>query len=210
MKKSIILFAILANSSVFFAKNSESKIVLEAAGGYAIPTFAHSNFEQTTLKSFSHSKFAATYFMNPKLGFKLSYSSDNFKNQKAATLGSNMSKIGLEVVKDVWAGKSKGDKMSLFVQAGLGYSRLQPIQGGVKVRIGAISLGISPMYKLSSKFGVFANYTFNLNTYQHYYFNGVLANAEGLERVNAHSNLSIGLAFFIGKTKPGYHKSSLF
>jgi len=31
-----------------------------------------------------------TYFINSNLGFKLSYSSDNFKNQKAATLGRNV------------------------------------------------------------------------------------------------------------------------
>jgi len=62
MKKSIILFAILAHSSVSFAKNSENKIDLEAGGGYAIPTFSQNNFEQTTITSFSHSKFGDLFY----------------------------------------------------------------------------------------------------------------------------------------------------
>ena len=198
MKKiSLILLAIVSTQTLF-AQSDFRKLSLEASGGFSLPTIAYQTRYQSSFRTFNNQKLAVRYMFNPKIGMRLEYTSDKFQDKPNGLKGCTMKRYGAEFIGNLSEYIPKlnfSPKVNLLGHAGLGYSTLLSFQEVDHERIGSITLGISPVYKLSSNFSVFADCTFVLNTYQHYFYTGNLVNLDYKPIVGAHTNLTLGVAY---------------
>jgi OOP family OmpA-OmpF porin len=198
MKKNQLLVLLLLCTTALFADTDFRKLSIEASTGYSIPTIAYQTRYQSNFRTFENKKLAIRYMFNPKAGLRLEYVSDKFQNKPNGFKGCTMKRYGAEFIANLSEYVPKlnfSPKLNFLGHAGLGYSTLLSFQEIDRERIGSITLGISPMYKLSSNFSVFADYTFVLNTYQHHFYTGNVVNEQYIPIVGAHSNLTLGVSY---------------
>jgi OOP family OmpA-OmpF porin len=66
-----------------------------------------------------------------------------------------------------------------------------------------VGIGLTPMYNISNKFAVTADFTHNFTMKQHYGFDGILLNKDYTPKSGSYYNFSVGLIYYLGENK--YH-----
>jgi hypothetical protein len=198
MKKNQLLVLLLVSTTALFADTDFRKLSLEASAGFSIPTIAYQTRYQSNFRTLDNKKVAIRYMLNPKMGVRLEYVSDKFYNKPSGSKGCTMRRYGAEFIGNISEYVPKLNfmpKLTFIGHAGLGYSTLLSFQEIDRERIGSITLGVTPTYKISPSFSVFADYTFVLNTYQHHFYTGNVVNEQYNPIVGAHSNLTLGVSY---------------
>lgn len=203
----LVVFVILSALPSFSQNNAMNRLSFDIAGGYnqAIHPYRkdlHSNFNQL-----QHVELGARYMFTEKIGIRLNYANDRFKNFADGVYGVNFSRVGVDAVYNL--GRTVGldvasrSTLGLLTHVGVGYTRLKPIRQEKSEQIGALVLGITPQVKLTERIAFFLDLSYDANFKQHYSYDGALISEDYKPTVGTHYTAALGFSFYLGEEK--YH-----
>lgn len=203
---SFVLFFSLS-TSLLFSQSQTNKISFDISFGYNKALNPYRNNLNSDFSGLKHVELGVRYMFTEKVGLRLNYANDRFKNDADGQFGSNFSRVGVDAVYN--AGKAIGldfatrSTVGLLAHVGVGYTRLKPIYQDNSEQIGALVLGITPQLKLSERVALFGDVSYNANFKQHYRYDGSLISSDYKSTVGSHVTASVGLMFYLGENK--YH-----
>lgn len=201
----LLLFCFLFKTTADFAQIDANHLSIEANYGYVGAISPYQKKFKSNFSSLNHYNVGLRYMFNEKFGTKLSYKLDHFVNDPGGKVGITYSAISLSGIYNV--GKHVGltyitrDRLGLntHIDAGVAFGRV--IGQYDSERIGIIGIGLTPMFNISNKFALTADFTHNFTIKQHYGFDGVLLNKDYAPQPGSYYNLSFGLIFYLGENR---------
>ena len=203
----LFLLCLLLVSTANFAQIDINNLSIEANYGYTGAISPYQKKFKSNFSSLNHYDIGIRYMFNEKIGTKLSYKLDHFVNDPGGKVGITYSAVSLSGIYNV--GKQFGltyltrDKLGLnaHLDAGVAFGHI--IGKYNPERIGIIGIGLTPMFNLSNKFALTADFTHNFTVKQHYGFDGILLDKDYVPQSGSFYNFSVGLIFYLGENK--YH-----
>ena len=177
------------------------------SAGYNRPFTPYQKKYNSAFSGLKHLELGVRYMFTEKMGLRLNYANDNFRNDSGGDFGTNFSRIGIDAVYNI--GKALNlDLISryqygLLGHAGIGYTRVKPIYQKKSEQVGAVVLGLTPQIKLSDEFAFFGDLSLDVNFKQHYRYDGSLYTADYDPIVGSHMTASLGIVMYLGQNK--YH-----
>lgn len=205
--KTSLVATFLFFSATLFAQFDLNNVSVEVGYGYNGAIGPYNKVFNSNFSGMNHFDVGIRYMFTEKLGAKVFYKLDHFVNDAGGELGVTYMTVGASGVYNV--GKELGlsyltrDKLGLnaHIDAGVAFGYL--IGQNKYEKVGLISFGVAPMYKISNKFAVQADFTYNYSLKQHYGFDGILLNENYDPEPGSFYNFSVGLIYYIGENK--YH-----
>ena len=203
----VILLPLLLLSSGLFAQLDVNNISLEVGYGYNGAIGPYNKNYNSNFSGMNHFDVGIRYMFTEKLGAKVFYKLDHFVNDPGGELGVTYMTVGASGVynvgKELGLGYLTRDKLGLNAHIDVGVAFAHLIGQNKYEKVGIIGFGIAPMYKISNKFAVQADFTYNYSLKQHYGFDGILLNENYDPEPGSFYNFSVGLIYYIGENK--YH-----
>ncbi len=201
------LFFFLIMSTSLFAQFNVNNMSVEGNYGYTGAISPYQKKFKSNFSGMNHYDIGIRYMFNEKFGAKVSYKLDHFVNDPGGKIGITYSAVSLSGIYNV--GKQFGltyltrDKLGVNTHLDAGIAYGHPIGQHEPERIGVVGIGITPMYNISNKFALTADFTHNFTVKQHYGFDGILLNKDYKPEPGSFYNFSVGLIFYLGENK--YH-----
>ncbi len=194
-------------SSSLFAQFNVNNLSVEAGYGYTGAIGPYQKKYKSNFSGLNHYNIGLRYMFNEKFGTKVAYKLDHFVNDPGGKVGITYSAIALSGIFNV--GKQLGltyltrDKLGVNVHldAGIAYGYIIGQNDSEQVNI--VGIGLTPMYKISNKFALTADFTHNFTMNQNYGFDGVILNIDKTPESGSYYNFSVGLIYYLGENK--YH-----
>lgn len=200
------LFFLLFSSAT--AQTTLNKLSVEGGVGYTGAMQPYLTRYKSNFSGFTHFDLGVRYMINEYYGVKVSFASDRFENDPGGKIGTDMQRYSVEGVVNV--GKffdltyRTRDHFGLLAHAGVGFATLKPFLAPKAERVGPISIGITPQYRLSDKVALYSDFTLFANVKQHYRFDGSLIQEPyKTPTIGHYYNFSVGLIFYLGEGR--YH-----
>lgn len=205
--KTSLVATFLFFSTTLFAQFDLNNVSVEVGYGYNGAIGPYNKVFNSNFSGMNHFDVGIRYMFTEKLGAKVFYKLDHFVNDPGGELGVTYMTVGASGVynvgKELGLGYLTRDKLGLnaHIDGGVAFAHL--IGQNKYEKVGIIGFGIAPMYKISNKFAVQADFTYNYSLKQHYGFDGILLNENYDPEPGSFYNFSVGLIYYIGENK--YH-----
>lgn len=205
--KTSLVATFLFFSTTVFAQFDLNNVSVEVGYGYNGAIGPYNKVFNSNFSGMNHFDVGIRYMFTEKLGAKVFYKLDHFVNDPGGELGVTYMTVGASGVynvgKELGLGYLTRDKLGLnaHIDGGVAFAHL--IGQNKYEKVGVIGFGIAPMYKISNKFAVQADFTYNYSLKQHYGFDGILLNENYDPEPGSFYNFSVGLIYYIGENK--YH-----
>lgn len=205
--KTSLVATFLFFSTTVFAQFDLNNVSVEVGYGYNGAIGPYNKVFNSNFSGMNHFDVGIRYMFTEKLGAKVFYKLDHFVNDPGGELGVTYMTVGASGVynvgKELGLGYLTRDKLGLnaHIDGGVAFAHL--IGQNKYEKVGIIGFGIAPMYKISNKFAVQADFTYNYSLKQHYGFDGILLNENYDPEPGSFYNFSVGLIYYIGENK--YH-----
>jgi hypothetical protein len=98
---------------------------------------------------------------------------------------------------------ASNENVGLLGHIGVGYTMAKPLGESVTDRIGSISLGLTPQFKLGENTVFYVDLSSNINVKQHRGFDGGFVYENRNSTIGSFYNLSFGLMIYLGQNR--YH-----
>lgn len=206
LPKFITLLLFFCSLSLFSQFNVNN-MSLEAGYGYSGAIEPYYKGYKSNFSSMNHFDVGIRYMFNEKIGAKVSYKIDHFVNDPGGALGITYNTIAVSGVYNL--GKQFGltywtrDRVGVnaHIDAGMAFSYVINQYQQDKVTI--VGFGLTPMYNISNKFAIIADYTHNITMSQHYGFDGQQIGANKKSTSGSFYNFSFGFIYYLGENR--YH-----
>ena len=205
--KTSLVATFLFFSTTVFAQFDLNNVSVEVGYGYNGAIGPYNKVFNSNFSGMNHFDVGIRYMFTEKLGAKVFYKLDHFVNDPGGELGVTYMTVGASGVynvgKELGLGYLTRDKLGLnaHIDGGVAFAHL--IGQNKYEKVGIIGFGIAPMYKISNKFAVQADFTYNYSLKQHYGFDGILLNENYDPEPGSFYNFSVGLIYYIGEHQ--YH-----
>jgi hypothetical protein len=205
--KTLLAVTFLFFSTSLHAQFDLNNVSLEVGYGYNGAIGPYNKIFNSNFSGMNHFDVGIRYMFTEKLGAKVFYKLDHFVNDPGGEVGVTYMTVGASGVynvgKELGLGYLTRDKLGLnaHIDGGVAFAHL--IGQNKYEKVGIIGFGIAPMYKISNKFAVQADFTYNYSLKQHYGFDGILLNENYDPEPGSFYNFSVGLIYYIGENK--YH-----
>ena len=201
------LFALLLVSSLSFAQYRFNQFSIEAGAGYVIAGNHYNDSYDSNFSGFRHVDLGVRYMINENYGVRLTYANDRFLQSNGSKVGINYNKVGVDGIYNLGRlidlAYNSNENIGLLGHVGVGYTKGSPLSGEKTERIGNISFGITPQFKIGENTVFFTDLSANLNMKQHYGFDGGLNYGGDKTFMGSHYNLTFGLMIYLGQNR--YH-----
>lgn len=204
--RSLFIF-ILLNSSSLFAQFNVNNMSLEAGYGYTGAIEPYYKGFKSNFSGMNHFNVGVRYMFTEKIGAKVSYKFDHFVNDPGGKFGITYNTISVSGVYNI--GKQLGltyltrDRLGVNAHVDAGVAFAYMIGKNEYEKVGVIGIGITPMYNISNKFALTADFTHNITMKQHYGFDGLLLDPEYKPQSGSFYNFSFGIIYYLGENR--YH-----
>lgn len=201
------LFFFLIVSSSLFSQFNVNNISVEGNYGYTGAISPYQKKYKSNFSGMNHYNIGIRYMFNEKFGAKVTYKLDHFVNDPGGKIGITYSTVSLSGIYNV--GKQLGltyltrDKLGLNAHLDAGMALGYIIGKNDSEQVNIVGIGITPMYKISNKLALTADFTHNFTMDQNYGFDGIILNKNKAPQSGAFYNFSFGLIYYLGENK--YH-----
>ncbi|PZD77145.1 hypothetical protein [Mesonia sp. K7] len=201
MKKTIVLSVVLLLSVNIFAQTKDyNQFSLELNYGGSVP-ISPSNTDRSEAIGFSHAKAAMRYMWNKKAGMRGFYAYDRFGSADA---GLSIHRLGSELVLNIdellnfpyYIKENFGFQTHIGLGLGMAGPRHQ-VQNTSNDFIGFLIVGGGPQLKLSKRFSLYGDLSFNQLFQLNYGYDGAAIS----ENSGNYANISLGLMLYLGRER---------
>lgn len=174
---------------------------IEVQTGYHIPV-APNDFVKLGNYDGAFKQFqgGVRYMISDTYGVKAYYSFLNFENPDGGGVVYN--RVGIDGYANLWkVANIRGDfrnKFGLLFHMGFGVTFANPSTVTGTDHIGNLMGGLTPQYKISKNFAVFADVSYMAHLKQHYAYNGDLIDPNYEHKTGGLFNFSVGLTYSFG------------
>jgi hypothetical protein len=201
------LFVLLLVSSLSFAQYRFNQFSLEAGAGYVLAGNHYNDTYDSNFSGFRHVDLGVRYMINENYGVRLTYANDRFLQSNGSKVGISYNKIGVDGIYNLGRlidlAYNSNENVGLLGHVGLGYTKASPLSGEKTERIGNISFGLTPQFKIGENTVFYTDLSANMNMKQHYGFDGGLNYGGDKTFMGSHYNLTFGLMIYLGQNR--YH-----
>lgn len=185
-----------------------NKFSVEGGLGYSGAMQPYLTRYNSNFSGFTHFDLSVRFMLNEYYGIKVSFGSDRFANDPGGKIGTNLQRLSVEGVLNV--GKlfdltyRTRDNFGLLAHAGVGFAKFKPFLASKAERVGPVSFGITPQYRLSDKIALYSDFTLFANLKQHYRFDGsFIQEPYKTPTTGYYYNFTLGVILYLGEGK--YH-----
>ena len=202
------LLALLLVSSLSFAQYRFNQFSVEAGAGYVLAGNHYNDSYDSNFSGFRHIDLGVRYMINENYGVRLNYANDRFLQSNGSKVGISYNKIGIDGIYNLGRlidlAYTSNENIGLLGHMGIGYTMAKPLTESVTDRIGTISLGLTPQFKLSENTVFYTDISANMNMKQHRGFDGDYIYTDRAKSIiGTHYNLTFGLMIYLGQNR--YH-----
>lgn len=209
MKSSFYSLAIvlLCCTTPIFSQFNVNNLSLEAGYGYNGAIEPYYKGFKSNFSGMNHFNVGIRYMFTEKIGAKVSYKLDHFVNDPGGEIGITYNTLAVSGVYNI--GKQFGltyftrDKLGVNAHIDAGVAFAYKIGQNDYEKVGVLGFGITPMYNISNKFALTADFTHNFTMKQHYGFDGLLLDPEYKPQSGSFYNFSFGIIYYLGENR--YH-----
>lgn len=209
MKSSFYSLAIvlLCFTTPIFSQFNVNNLSLEAGYGYNGAIEPYYKGFKSNFSGMNHFNVGIRYMFTEKIGAKVSYKLDHFVNDPGGEIGITYNTLAVSGVYNI--GKQFGltyltrDKLGVNAHIDAGVAFAYKIGQNDYEKVGVLGFGITPMYNISNKFALTADFTHNFTMKQHYGFDGLLLDPEYKPQSGSFYNFSFGIIYYLGENR--YH-----
>ena len=202
------LFGLLLVSSLSFAQYRFNQFSIEAGAGYVLAGNHYNDSYGSNFSGFRHVDLGVRYMIDENYGVRLTYANDRFIQANGSKVGINYNKIGVDGIYNLGRlidlAYNSNENIGLLGHVGIGYTKGSPLSGERTERIGNISFGVTPQFKISENAVFYTDISANMNMKQHYGFDGGLTyGGQDKTFMGSHYNLTFGVMIYLGENR--YH-----
>ncbi len=207
MKKITLIAALLCVTFMYSQESKYNKFSLEAAYGlnHPISPKDNSGFEVNSFSEFKHFDIGGRYMVNSYYGFKLSYAYDRFQYANTSELAVTYNRVGIDAVFSLSEifniSFSRNRTFQIQAHTGVGITFAQPKSISNVEKIGSLSIGITPKYKISNRVALTTDLSYIVNFKQHYNYGGILIDPKYNSVTGGFINFTVGLNVYFGKRR---------
>ena len=202
-----LLFVLLFVSSLSVAQYRFNQFSMEAGAGYVLAGNPYSEAYNSNFSGFRHIDLGVRYMINENYGVRLTYANDRFLQSNGSKVGISYNRIGVDGIYNLGRlidlAYASNENVGLLGHAGVGYTMAKPLGESVTDRIGTISLGLTPQFKLGENTVFYVDLSSNINVKQHRGFDGGNVYENRKATLGSFYNLSFGLMIYLGQNR--YH-----
>ena len=190
-----------------FSQFNVNNMSVEAGYGYTGAIKPYYKGFKYNFSGMNHFNIGIRYMFTEKIGAKVSYKFDHFVNDPGGKIGITYNTFSVSGVYNI--GKEFGltyltrDRLGVNAHVDAGVAFAYMIGQNEYEKVGVIGIGITPMYNISNKFALTADFTHNITMKQHYGFDGLLLDPEYKPQSGSFYNFSFGIIFYLGENR--YH-----
>ena len=203
-----LLFVLLLVSSLSFAQYRFNQFSLEAGAGYVLAGNHYNDSYGSNFSGFRHIDLGVRYMINENYGVRLTYANDRFLQANGSKIGVNYNRIGVDGIYNLGRlidlAYNSNENVGLLGHVGIGYTKSAPLSGEQAERIGTVTIGFTPQFKLGENTVFYTDFSANANLKQHLGFDGGSIYTDHLKStIGSHYNISFGLMIYLGQNR--YH-----
>ncbi len=161
--------------------------------------------------SYNHFNIGVRYMIIPELGARIGFAHEKFSDNKDRDNNLVYSRIDLEAVSNLvyilGFNSHFFDKVGLLVHGGGGYVFANPSAAINNEKVANLMFGVNPIFKLTDKFAVSADFTYLYTIKQHFGFDGQLIEPNfpsggEFEAFNGgFLNFTVGIKYYFGNNR---------
>ena len=201
------LLSLLLVSSLSFAQYRFNQFSIEAGAGYVLAGNPYSEAFDSNFSGFRNVNLGVRYMIDENYGVRLSYANDRFLQSNGSKVGISYNRIGVDGIYNLGRlidlAYASNENVGLLGHVGVGYTMAKPLGESVTDRIGSISLGLTPQFKLGENTVFYVDLSSNINVKQHRGFDGGFVYQNRNSTIGSFYNLSFGLMIYLGQNR--YH-----
>lgn len=203
----VIVFLLLVSSKPVFSQFNVNNMSLEAGYGYTGAIDPYFRGFKSNFSGMNHFNLGIRYMFTEKIGAKVAYKLDHFVNDPGGDVGITYNALSVSGIYNI--GKQFGltyltrDRLGVNAHVDAGVAFAYMIGQNEYEKVGVIGIGITPMYNISNKFALTADFTHNITMKQHYGFDGLLLDPEYKPQSGSFYNFSFGIIYYLGENR--YH-----
>ena len=202
-----LLFVLLLVSSLSVAQYRFNQFSIEAGAGYVLAGNPYSEAFDSNFSGFRNVNLGVRYMIDENYGVRLSYANDRFLQSNGSKVGISYNRIGVDGIYNLGRlidlAYASNENVGLLGHIGVGYTMAKPLGESVTDRIGSISLGLTPQFKLGENTVFYVDLSSNINVKQHRGFDGGFVYENRNSTIGSFYNLSFGLMIYLGQNR--YH-----
>jgi OOP family OmpA-OmpF porin len=203
-----LLLTLLLVSFLSSAQYRFNQFSIEAGAGYVLAGNPYSKEYDSNFSGFRHIDLGVRYMIDENYGVRLTYANDRFLQSNGSKVGINYNRFGVDGVYNLGRlidlAYASNETVGLLGHVGVGYTIASPLSGEKTERIGTVSIGFTPQFKLSENTVFYTDFSANANIKQHYRFDGDRTYSGELKSsIGSHYNISFGLMIYLGENR--YH-----
>ena len=203
----VIVLLLFFCTMPIFSQFNVNNMSLEAGYGYTGAIDPYFRGFKSNFSGMNHFNVGIRYMFTEKIGAKVSYKLDHFVNDPGGDVGITYNALSVSGIYNI--GKQFGltyltrDRLGVNAHVDAGVAFAYMIGQNEYEKVGVIGIGITPMYNISNKFALTADFTHNITMKQHYGFDGLLLDPEYKPQSGSFYNFSFGIIFYLGENR--YH-----
>jgi OOP family OmpA-OmpF porin len=203
-----LLLTLLLVSSLSSAQYRFNQFSIEAGAGYVLAGNPYSEAYDSDFSGFRHVNLGVRYMINENYGVRLTYANDRFLQSNGSKVGITYNRIGVDGIYNLGRlidlAYASNENIGLLGHVGVGYTKASPLSGEQAERIGTVSIGFTPQFKLGENTVFYTDFSANANIKQHLRFDGGRTYSGELKSsIGSHYNISFGLMIYLGQNR--YH-----
>ncbi len=202
------LVALLFVYSLSFSQYRFNQVSVEGGIGYVLAGNHYCDAYDSNFSGFRHIDLGVRYMINENYGLRLSYANDVFSQSNGSKIGTRYNRIGVDGIYNLGRlidmAYASNQNVGLLGHVGLGYTKSSPLSGAQAERIGTVTIGLTPQFKISENMVFYTDLSANANIKQHLGFDGGSIYTNHLKStIGSHYNLSFGVMIYLGENR--YH-----
>lgn len=203
----VIVLLLFFCTMPIFSQFNVNNMSLEAGYGYTGAIDPYFRGFKSNFSGLNHFNVGIRYMFTEKIGAKVSYKLDHFVNDPGGDVGITYNALSVSGIYNI--GKQFGltyltrDRLGVNAHVDAGVAFAYMIGQNEYEKVGVIGIGITPMYNISNKFALTADFTHNITMKQHYGFDGLLLDPEYKPQSGSFYNFSFGIIYYLGENR--YH-----
>lgn len=203
----VIVLLLFFCTMPIFSQFNVNNMSLEAGYGYTGAIDPYFRGFKSNFSGMNHFNVGIRYMFTEKIGAKVSYKLDHFVNDPGGDVGITYNALSVSGIYNI--GKQFGltyltrDRLGVNAHVDAGVAFAYMIGQNEYEKVGVIGIGITPMYNISNKFALTADFTHNITMKQHYGFDGLLLDPEYKPQSGSFYNFSFGIIYYLGENR--YH-----
>lgn len=201
----IILTSILLGGSATVHAQKKflpyNRLSLEMEYGLSVPTTIVSQVGDQRFVSPIHLGVGGRYMFNQKWGVKGNLVYDEFK--ESADLGTRFIRMDAQahfnLGRDMGITYGSGERVGLYAHSGLGLTFAKSYYNDSTEHNINLLIGLSPLFRISNKFAILTDVTYNFNFRQHFSFDGIPFDPPTVEyKTGGQFTFSVGAVIYLG------------